>query len=209
MTQYYNSVIITHIKQFKDMFLYNDRMSLNEVLENIKLKNIQTPDELAVINKWDILMLLVPDLTKEKVKTQKKNYARLKTDNMLYMCIDTICRMFLDMVYLDSRPEMPNDRIGLRSFKHLIKNKLDELEELEEELEKVKEGKGMIAIEEHNSEMDSLRKQIKIQGETIEDLEFKLKEQRKFFEDKMKKQDEFHNSFKKNFTDKLNQELAD
>ena len=184
-------------------------MSLNEVVENIKGKNIQTPDELAVINKWDILMLLVPNLTKEKVKNQKKNYSKLKTDSMLYLCIDTICRMFLAMVYLESRPEMPNDRIGLRSFKHLIRNKIDEIEELQDELEKVKEGKGMIAIEEHNSEMDSLRKQIKIQGETIEDLEFKLKEQRKFFEDKMKKQDEIHNSFKQNFTDKLAKELID
>jgi hypothetical protein len=45
---------------------------LNDMVENIKEKNIQTPDELAVINKWDILMLLVPDLTKEKVKTRKR-----------------------------------------------------------------------------------------------------------------------------------------
>jgi predicted RNase H-like nuclease (RuvC/YqgF family) len=112
------------------------------------------------------------------------------------------------MVYLESRPEMPNDRVGLRSFKHLIRNKIDEIEELEDELQKVKEGKGMIPIEEHNSGMDSLRKQIKIQAENIEDLEFKLKEQRKFFEDKMNKQDEIHNSFKKNFTDKLNEDSA-
>ena len=184
-------------------------MPLNELLETIKVKNIQTPDELSVINKWDILMLLVPNLTKEKVKNQKKNYAKLNNDSMLYMCIDTIVRMFLAMVYLDSRPEMPNDRVGLRSFKFLIKNKLEELEELEDELEKVKEGKGMIKLEEHNSEMDSLRNQIKIQGETIENLEFKLKEQRKFFEDKMNKQDEFHKSYKKNFTDKLNEASTD
>ena len=184
-------------------------MSLNEVVENIKEKNIQTPDELAVINKWDILMLLVPDLTKEKVKIQKKNYARLKTDNLLYMCIDTICRMFLDMVYLESRPEMPDDRVGLRSFKHLIRNKIDEIEELQDELEKVKEGKGMIAIEEHNSEMDSLRKQIKIQGETIKNLEFKIKEDKKFYKEREHIQEQVHNSFKKNFTDKLNEESAD
>ena len=181
----------------------------SKMINTIGRKKVQSPDELTITDKWDILMLLVPDLTKEKVKTQKKNYARLGSNSMLYLCINTIVRMFIDIVYLESRPEMPNDRIGLRSFKHLIRNKIDEIEELQDELEKVKEGKGMIAIEEHNSEMDSLRKQIKIQGETIEDLEFKLKEQRKFFEDKMKKQDEIHNSFKKNFTDKLNQELAD
>jgi hypothetical protein len=66
-------------------------MSLNEVVENIKVKNIQTPDELAVINKWDILLLLVPDLTKEKVKIQKKNYARLKTDNLCVLIQSAEC----------------------------------------------------------------------------------------------------------------------
>jgi len=159
-------------------------MSLNEVVEIIKGKNIQTPDELAVINKWDILMLLVPDLTKEKIKIQKKNYARLKTDNMLYMCIDTICRMFIDMVYLESRPEMPNDRVGIRSFKFLIRNKLDEIEELQDELEKVKEGKGMIAIEEHNSIVKELNKKIKDKDNDIEKLEAKIKSKIEFAKEK-------------------------
>ena len=54
------------------------RMSLNELVENIEMKNIQTPDELAVVNKWDILMLLIPGLTKDKVKTQKKELCPIK-----------------------------------------------------------------------------------------------------------------------------------
>ena len=181
---------------------------LNDMVENIKVKNIQTPDELSVINKWDILMLLVPNLTKEKVKNQKKNYAKLNNDSMLYMCIDTICRMFLDMVYLDSRPEMPNDRVGLRSFKHLIRNKISEIEELEDELEKVKEGKGMIKLEEHNSIVKELNKKINDKDNELQRLENKLISERKFAKDKeeynesrLRKQIEYEIKVKKASTD--------
>ena len=190
------------------MFYIDDRMGLNDVIEKINDMNFQTPDEMNAVLKWDILMLLIPGLTKEKVKTQKKNYGRLKADSMLALCINTIVRMFLSMIYLDSRPEMPNDRVGLRSFKYLIKNKLDEMEELEDELEKVKEGKGMIDEEYHNSQINELINQIKIQKDHIEKLEFKLKEDRKFMEDKMKRQEEVHRSYKREFVDKINEQSA-
>lgn len=157
---------------------------LNDVVENIRAKSIQLPEELSVVNRWDILMLLIPGLTKEKVKTQKKNFSRLSPDSMLFLCIDTICRMFLNIVYLDSRPEMPNDRVGLRSFKYLIKNKLEEIEELENELEKVKEAKGMISLEDHNEEVKEFKKIIKEKDNEIQRLENKLISERKFAKEK-------------------------
>ena len=56
---------------------------------------------------------------------------------------------------------MPNDKVGIRSFKYLIRNKLEEIEELENELEKVKEAKGMISLEDHNEEIKELKKSLK------------------------------------------------
>ena len=162
-------------------------MSLNEVVENIKSKNIQSIDELAVVNKWDILMLLIPGLTKEKVKTQKKNYARLKTDNLLFLCIDTICKLFLDMIYLDARPLLPDDRISLRSFKHMIRYKVDELEELEEELEKLKEAKGYMLEEDHNKEMKTLKNDFKVKEEEYKRQIQKLEDTEKFLREKIEK----------------------
>ena len=162
-------------------------MSLNEVVENIKARSIQSPDELAVVNKWDILMLLVPGLTKDKVKTQKKNYSKLKTDNMLFLCIDTICKLFLDMIYLDSRPDMPNDRISLRSFKHMIRMKVDELDELESELEKVKEGKGYILEEEHDKEIKTMKQEFKFQKEDYEKKIDKLEYNDTFLRERIEK----------------------
>tara|TARA_R110001592_G_scaffold34342_4_gene117941 strand:- start:4 stop:564 length:561 start_codon:yes stop_codon:yes gene_type:complete len=165
-------------------------MSLNEVVENIKARSIQSPDELAVVNKWDILMLLCPGLTKDKVKTQKKNYSKLKTDNMLFLCIDTICKLFLDMIYLDSRPDMPNDRISLRSFKHMIRMKVDELDELESELEKVKEGKGYILEEEHDKEIKTMKQEFKFQKEEYEKKINKLENTENYLREKIDKVEE-------------------
>ena len=162
-------------------------MSLNEVVENIKVKSVKLPDELSAINKWDILMLLVPGLTKDKATNQRKNYGRLKPDSMLFLCIDTICRLFLDMIYLDSRPEMPNDRISLRSFKHMIRMKVDELDELENELEKVKEGKGYILEEEHDKEIKTLKKEFKFQKEEYERQIRKLEDNDTFLRDRIEK----------------------
>ena len=110
-------------------------MDTNELVATLRERNIQTPDELSCVIKWDILMLLIPGLTQEKVKNQKKNYAKLKVDSMLYRCIDTICQLFIDMVYLDARPDMPNDRISLRSFKHMIRMRVNEVEEVQTELD--------------------------------------------------------------------------
>ena len=162
-------------------------MSLNELVENIEMKNIQTPDELAVVNKWDILMLLIPGLTKDKVKTQKKNYARLKTDNLLFLCIDTICKLFLDMVFLDSRPLMPDDRISLRSFKHMIRMKVDELEELETEIENLKEKNGYILEEEHDNEIKKLKQDFKFKEEEYKRQIEKLENTEKYLREKIEK----------------------
>lgn len=180
----------------------------SKMIHTIGRKKVQAPDELTITDKWDILMLLVPELTKEKVKNQKKNYAKLGTNSMLYLCIDTIVRMFIDIVYLESRPEMPNDRIGLRSFKHLIRNKISEIEELEDELEKVKEGKGMIKLEEHNSIVKELNKKINDKDNEIQRVENKLISERKFAKDKeeynesrLRKQIEYEMKVKKASTD--------
>lgn len=165
-------------------------MSLNEVIANVKEKNIQLPDELSVVNKWDILLLLVPGLTKDKVTTQKKNYSKLKKDNMLFLCIDTIVRMFLDMIYLDSRPDMPHDRIGLRSFKYLIKNKIDEFEDLEEEFINLKEGKGYMLQQEHNEEIRMLNNNFKNKEEEYKNRIQKLENTEIYLREKIEKVEE-------------------
>ena len=164
-----------------------DFSKTHETCKFIHSRNIQFPDELAVINKWDILQLLIPGLTKDKVKTQKKNYAKLKTDNMLFLCIDTIVRMFIAIVYLDNRPETPNDKINLRSFKYMIKNKLDEIDELENELQKIKEKKGYIEEEQYDKEIKSLKQEFKRNEEDYKRRIQKLEDTEKYLREKIEK----------------------
>ena len=155
-----------------------------QMIQTIARKKVRVPEELGITDRWDIMRVLIPGLTKEKVKNQKKNYAKLSPDSMLFLCIDTIVRIFIDIIYLESRPEMPDDRIGIRSFKYLIRNKLEEIEELENELEKVKEGKGMISEEDHNEEVKEFKKIIKEKDNEIQRLENKIISERKFAKEK-------------------------
>jgi len=161
--------------------------NMNEIVNLIRERNILFPDELAVISKWDILQLLIPGLTKDKVKTQKKNYAKLKTDNLNYLMIDTICRMFIAMVHLEDRPSTPNDKINLRSFKYMIKNKLNEIEDLENELEKVKEKKGYIEEDEHDRQIKTMKQDFKRDEEDYKRRIQKLEDTEKFLREKIEK----------------------
>mgnify|MGYP003154499893 CR=1 FL=1 len=142
------------------------------------------PDELATINKWEILQILIPGLTNGKVKTQMKNYGKLKTDNMLFMCIDTIVRMFLTICYLDDRENTDTGQIKTRSFKHLVKMKIEEIEELEKELYKVKNDKGVVNKADHKREIKELTKEVERLTEENEKHSDRLKQQEEFYKEK-------------------------
>lgn len=164
--------------------------NMNEVVKYIRERNIQYPDELSIISKWDILQLLIPGLSKDKVQTQKKNYSRLKTDSMLFLSIQTIVRMFLAMIYLEDRPSTPNDKINLRSFKYMIKNKLDEIEDLETELENIKEKNGYIEAEYHHNRIKTLKEDFKRDEEDYKRRIQKLEDTEKFLREKIEKVEE-------------------
>ena len=164
-------------------------MELSVIVENCKIKNIQLPEELSNIGKWDILQLLIPGLTKAKAKTQLKNYSRLDSNSMLFMCIDTLVRMFLTMCFLDGRKDTDEGQVKTRTFKYLIANKLEEIDELEKELNKIKAGKGVIDKKEHDSEIKELNKEIERLTKENAGHSDRLKQQEIYFKDKQANHD--------------------
>lgn len=162
-------------------------MGINEIIESINNSNIQFPEELTNISKWEILQILIPGLTKEKANNQKKNYGRLKDDSMLKMCVESIVRLFIAIVYLEDRPSTPNDKINLRSFKYMIKNKLDEIDDLENELEKVKEKKGYIEEDDHKRQIKTMKEESKRNEEDYKRRIQKLEDTEKFLREKIEK----------------------
>jgi predicted AlkP superfamily phosphohydrolase/phosphomutase len=158
---------------------------LTNLVEMIKDHQITLPEELATLHTWDILQVLIPKLTKDKVHQQKKNYGRLKKDNMLYMCIDTIVRMFLFIVYDDGREELDTQILKTRTFKHLIKNRIDECEDLEKEIEKIKAEKGVVDEKYHDEVVRELTKENKRLTEENDKHSARLKQQEEYYKEKM------------------------
>ena len=163
---------------------------LSSLVEMIKDHDIQLPEDLATLNTWDILQVLIPKLTKEKVQQQKKNYCRLKKDNLLYMCIETIVRMFIFIVYDDGRDEIDNQILKTRTFKHLIKNRIQECEDLEKEIDRIKEGKGLVNESDYDDLKKETDKEIKRLTQENDKHSNRLKEQEQFYKDKMEIQEQ-------------------
>jgi Ran GTPase-activating protein (RanGAP) involved in mRNA processing and transport len=69
--------------------------------------------------------------------------------------------MFIFIVYDDGREELDNQILKTRTFKHLIKNRIEECEDLEKEIEKIKEEKGMVDEKYHDEVVREQNKEIK------------------------------------------------
>jgi DNA repair exonuclease SbcCD ATPase subunit len=158
---------------------------LTNLVEMIKDRDVKLPEDLATIKIWDILQVLIPKLTKAKVKNQKKNYAKLNSENMLYMCIETIVRMFIFIVYDDGRKELDTQILKTRTFKHLIKNRIDECEDLEKEIERIKEEKGFVDEKYHDQEIRQRDKEIKRLTQENEKHSARLKQQEEYYKEKL------------------------
>tara|TARA_Y100001972_G_C7635067_1_gene318812 strand:- start:133 stop:678 length:546 start_codon:yes stop_codon:yes gene_type:complete len=151
----------------------------------IKERNVRIPEELMNISKWDILRAVMPKLTKEKAQTQLKNYSRLKPDHMLFMCIDTIVNMFLIMCWDDDRKNTDNQYVKTRTFRQLIKNKVEDYEDIQKEYDDLVEEKGFIQEKEHNEMVKELRKENKRLQEENDKHSARLKQQEEYYKEKL------------------------
>ena len=159
--------------------------------------------------KFNLLKLLVkqdPEIQK-KIKSAITNSTKWDDNCIQNLALNGIQDIFFNVIDANKEKRDPKlyDKdccyIKEPHIEMMLSGYLEKVQELEEEIDKL--SNDSITYEEHNSMVKELNKKIKDKDNDIETLEFKLNEQRKFFEDKMKKQDEVHNSFKKNFNDKL------
>jgi len=155
------------------------------LISMIKQRKFQHPDELANILKWNILRVLIPGLTKEKAQTQMKNYSRLKTDSMLFMCIETIINMFLTMVYNDDRKNTDNQYVKTRTFRQLIKNKVEDFEDIQKEYDDLIEEKGFVKEKDYNEMVREQNKEIKRLTQENEKHSARLKQQEEYYKEKL------------------------
>ena len=127
----------------------------------------------------------MPKLTKEKAQTQLKNYSRLKPDHMLFMCIDTIVNMFLTMVWDDDRKNTDNQYVKTRTFRQLIKNKVEDFEDIQKEYDDLIEEKGFVKEQEYNEVVREQNKEIKRLTQENEKHSARLKQQEEYYKEKL------------------------
>ena len=159
--------------------------SASELISMIKERNVQLPEELMNISKWDILRVVMPKLTKEKAQTQLKNYSRLKPDHMLFMCIDTIVNMFLTMVWDDDRQNTDNQYVKTRTFRQLIRNKVEDYEDIQKEYDDLIEEKGFVKEKDYNEMVREQNKEIKRLTQENEKHSARLKQQEEYYKEKL------------------------
>ena len=159
--------------------------SASELVEMIKDRDYKLPEELMVISKWNILQVLIPNLTKEKIKNQKKNYAKLSPESMLHKTIDCVIRMFLFIVWDDGRKDLDTQILKTRTFHQLIKNKIEDCEELEDELQNIKDEKGYVNERDYDDLKRESNKEIKRLTEENDKHSARLKQQEEYYKEKM------------------------
>ena len=118
-------------------------------------------DLLAPNEVYTLIQLLCPKCPPKVIKNAKKNHSSKKADNILFHLVRAVPRLFIASLHYTEKEREGEPSFRFRSrhrtFHDRIKEHTDELEELYEEMEDVKEGKGMIDKSEHDEEIKELK----------------------------------------------------
>ena len=118
-------------------------------------------DLLAPNEVYTLIQLLCPKCPPKVIKNAKKNHSSKKADNILFHLVRALPRIFIASLHYTEKEREDEPRFRFRSryrtFHDRIKEHTDELQELYEEMEDVKEGKGMMNKSEHDEEIKELK----------------------------------------------------
>ena len=120
-------------------------------------------DLLAPNEVYTLIQLLCPKCDPKVIQNAKRNHSSKKANNILFHLVRAVPRLFIASLHYteqekDGEPSF-RFRSRHRTFHDRIKEHQEELEELYEEMENVKEGKGMMNKSEHDDEIKELKQQ--------------------------------------------------
>ena len=118
-------------------------------------------DMLAPGDVYTLIQLLCPKCPAKVIKNAKRNHSSKKADNILFHLVRALPRVFIASLHYTEKERDDEPRFRFRTrhrtFLDRIKEHTKELEELYEEIEDVKEGKGMMDKSEHDDEIKELK----------------------------------------------------
>ena len=131
-------------------------MFIQRIYEEELASDLLAPNEV-----YTLIQLLCPKCPPKVIKNAKKNHSSKKADNILFHLVRALPRIFIASLHYTEKEREDEPRFRFRSryrtFHDRIKEHTDELQELYEEMEDVKEGKGMMNKSEHDEEIKELK----------------------------------------------------
>jgi len=153
-----------------------------------------------------LLMLLNDKMTKEKAEYFRSQISRAsgreyKSDGMISILSETLINVFVSALKPKETDSGP--RYRMKSLKTLLNGYVEDQQELEQQIENIKEGKGYITTDEHKEELQDLEDQYR---EKINDLRNECDKSYtriEFLEDKYQHELNQKDQMIKNLQDKL------
>ena len=130
---------------------------IQRVYEDELASDLLAPNEV-----YTLIQLLCPKCDANVIKNAKRNHSSKKANNILFHLVRAVPRLFIASLHYteQERDDEPSFRFRsrYRTFHDRIKEHQEELEQLYEEMENVKEGKGMMNKSEHDDEIKELKR---------------------------------------------------
>ena len=119
-------------------------------------------DLLAPNEVYTLIQLLCPKCDPKVIQNAKRNHSSKKANNILFHLVRAVPRLFLASLHYTEQERDDEPRFRFRSrhttFHDRIKEHLEELQQAYEEVEDVKEGKGMMNKSVHVDEIKELKR---------------------------------------------------
>tara|TARA_R110000803_G_scaffold53544_1_gene109832 strand:- start:125 stop:715 length:591 start_codon:yes stop_codon:yes gene_type:complete len=178
---------MSHNENFDALMKTVHKWEVNDY-DNLKIKTI---------DKYRIISLFVPQEYRDKVMQSVKNYKTLTTSNMSYLTIEAFVRLFISICKINTQPLSEyeiNSKVSTGAFRRLIETTTEEIDELNEEVEKLKSKnlKGYILESDHDKIMEKEAQNNQTLLKENKDLLMKLQEQEKYYKEKLEGQSRRH-----------------
>ena len=129
---------------------------IQRVYEDELASDLLAPNEV-----YTLIQLLCPKCDPKVIQNAKRNHSSKKANNILFHLVRAVPRLFIASLHYteQERDDEPSFRFRsrYRTFHDRIKEHTEELEELYEEMENVKEGKGLMNKSDHVDEITELK----------------------------------------------------
>lgn len=192
-------------EEFAKLMDVVSKLNLDEDIYDMKIKTI---------DKFRMLSLFIGKEHQKTLWNARGNYSRLKKDNLNYLMIEAFTKLFISVCKLNACPLNEweyNSKLSNGAFKRMCEHKLAEIDELQEEVEKLQEKnlKGYMLESDHEKLMDKKTNECNEYKDQVSKLERKLEEQEKYYKEKLNKVNQRHQKSQEHLSKQIQEQTKE